>query len=145
MRNILGVDPGANAIGIAEYVHEGQTVQFHVLGPDTAALELRALLTRYRDRESRAPAGALLFSCNGRGMNLYGSPDHDTHLFHDVLGRDIPLGGFFCAGEIGPVGAQTYLHGMTSSFGIIRPAQTQTPPKPVARARKIPVSETRNG
>ena len=147
IRNVIGVDPKANAIGVAEYVHEGQTVQFHLLGADSAALELRQMLTRYRDRETVAPAGALLFSCNGRGTNLYGAPDHDSSLFHEIVGREVPLAGFFCAGEIGPVGGQTYVHGMTSSFGIIRPASSQRPGARAAQAtQKIFLPrETRRG
>jgi small ligand-binding sensory domain FIST len=56
----------------------------------------------------------------GRGQNLYGQPDHDTNLFQEVL-APIPLGGFFCNGEIGQVGGTTFLHGYTSSFGLFRP------------------------
>ena len=63
------------------------------------------------------PAGALLFSCLGRGTYLYGEPDHDTHAFRYDLGA-VPLGGFFCNGEIGPVQGSTFLHGYTSAFGL---------------------------
>ena len=65
------------------------------------------------------PRGALLFSCLGRGENLYGKPDHDSNAFAAKF-VGVPLGGFFCNGEIGPVGATTYLHGFTSCFGIFR-------------------------
>ena len=147
IRNVLGIDPKANAIAIAAVVEAGQTVQFHLVGADSAALELRQLLTRYRERESAPPAGALLFSCNGRGTNLYGSPDHDSNLFHEIVGREVPLAGFFCAGEIGPVAGQTYVHGMTSSFGIIRPASSQNPAPRVAEAaqRILIPRESRRG
>ena len=40
--------------------------------------------------------------------------------FRDKLG-DVPLGGCFCNGEIGPVSGTTFLHGYTSSFGLFRP------------------------
>ena len=79
------------------------------------------MLNRYKDEENSQNArGALLFSCLGRGQDLYGKPNHDSDMFRDKLG-DIPLGGFFCNGEIGPVGNATFLHGYTSSFGIFRP------------------------
>ena len=68
------------------------------------------------------PAGALLFSCTGRGAGLFGRPDHDTGLFEDALGP-AALGGFFCNGEIGPVGGRTFLHGYTSAFALFRPAR----------------------
>jgi len=55
----------------------------------------------------------------GRGEGLYGEPNFDSHLFNRYI-RDIPLSGFFCGGEIGPVGNSTFLHGYTSVFGICR-------------------------
>ena len=64
--------------------------------------------------------GALIFSCLGRGKYLFGKPDHDTGMFKQQIG-EIPLTGFFCNGEIGPVAGNTYIHGYTSSFGIISP------------------------
>jgi small ligand-binding sensory domain FIST len=53
-------------------------------------------------------------------MNLYGVPDHDTRALHHRWPA-VPVGGFFCSGEIGPVGGTTYLHGYTSSFGLFVP------------------------
>jgi len=124
IRNIVGMDPKAGALGIGEILREGQIVQFHLRDALTSAEELAYLLTRYAETEGRGnPNGALLFSCLGRGMYLYGQPDHDTKLFRGAVG-DVPLGGFFCNGEIGPVSGTTYLHGYTSSFGIFRPRQS---------------------
>lgn len=121
IRNIVGMDTRAGALAVGERLREGQIVQFHLRDALTSAEDLSALVCRYRDdeRDSRV-AGALLFSCLGRGMYLYGRPDHDTEIFRNVLG-EIPLGGFFCNGEIGPVQGTTYLHGYTSSFGLFRP------------------------
>jgi hypothetical protein len=47
----------------------------------------------------------------------------------------VPLTGFFCNGEIGPVGGTTFLHGYTSSFALIgrrsmRPEPFRPPFKP---------------
>ena len=64
-------------------------------------------------------AGGLLFSCQGRGLYLYGVPDHDTKVFQKKFGN-IPLSGFFCNGEVGPVHNTTYIHGYTSCFGLFR-------------------------
>ena len=87
---------------------------------DTSAEDLRLALASYRSAAGdRSPAGVLLFSCTGRGRHLYGQVDHDTGIFDELVGS-MPLGGFFCNGEIGPVASTTYLHGYTSSFAIFR-------------------------
>ena len=118
VRNIIGMDGRTGAMAIGELLHEGQRVQFHLRDAITSSEDLANLLNRY-DAGSRSE-GALLFSCLGRGEHLYGQPDHDTNMFRDKLGP-LPLGGFFCNGEIGPVSGSTFLHGYTSSFGIFRP------------------------
>jgi len=116
IRNVMGIDGKTGALVVSTLVRDGMVVQFHLRDADTSAADLDALLARYRG----APAGALLFSCLGRGMHLYGAPDHDTDAFRRRAG-DVPLGGFFCNGEIGPVHGTTYLHGYTSAFGLFRP------------------------
>jgi len=55
----------------------------------------------------------------GRGKYLYGVKNHDSDTFREMV-ADVPLTGFFCNGEIGPVGGTTFLHGYTSSFGLFR-------------------------
>lgn len=121
IRNVMGMDDRSGSLAIGEMLKEGQLVQFHLRDADTSAQDLAAVLERYAgdNRENRVH-GALLFSCLGRGQYLYGRPNHDTDLFRDKLGA-VPLGGFFCNGEIGPVSGTTFLHGYTSSFGIFRP------------------------
>ena len=121
IRNVAGMDPNTGTLAIGEMLKEGQLVQFHLRDADTSAEDLTAVLERYAiDNRENDVHGALLFSCLGRGQYLYGRPNHDTDLFHEKLGR-VPLGGFFCNGEIGPVSGTTFLHGYTSSFGIFRP------------------------
>lgn len=119
MRNILGVDPRGGAIAIGDRIRPGQRIQFHLRDARTSEEDLELLLQRYQsdDRHSTDAAGALLFSCLGRGKQLYGKPDFDSQLFRRYI-ENIPLGGFFCNGEIGPVGGNTFLHGYTSVFGI---------------------------
>ena len=121
VRNVVGMDQSTGALSIGEMLKEGQLVQFHLRDAETSKDDLQAALTRYADehRENDIP-GALLFSCLGRGQYLYGRPNHDTDIFREKLG-DVPLGGFFCNGEIGPVSGTTFLHGYTSSFGLFRP------------------------
>lgn len=121
IRNVMGMDDRSGALAIGEMLKEGQLVQFHLRDAETSAQDLTLALERYAGDNRENPIhGALLFSCLGRGQYLYGRPNHDTDLFRDKLGS-APLGGFFCNGEIGPVGGVTFLHGYTSSFGIFRP------------------------
>ncbi len=121
IRNVVGMDQESGSLAIGEMLKEGQLVQFHLRDSETSTHDLQAVLSRYasENRENEIP-GALLFSCLGRGEFLYGRPNHDTDVFRDNLG-EIPLGGFFCNGEIGPVSGTTFLHGYTSSFGLFRP------------------------
>ena len=121
VRNVVGMDQSTGALAIGEMLKEGQLVQFHLRDAETSTDDLQAVLTRYANehRENDIP-GALLFSCLGRGQYLYGKPNHATDMFREKLG-DVPLGGFFCNGEIGPVSGTTFLHGYTSSFGLFRP------------------------
>ncbi|MCI0815728.1 MAG: FIST C-terminal domain-containing protein, partial [Chloroflexi bacterium] len=118
IRNVVGMDPQRGVLAVGAQLREGQLVQFHVRDADTSAEDLRLALASYRSAAGdRSPAGVLLFSCTGRGRHLYGQVDHDTGIFDELVGS-MPLGGFFCNGEIGPVASTTYLHGYTSSFAI---------------------------
>lgn len=119
IRNLLGIDGKSGAIAVGAALRTGMVVQFHLRDATTSAQDLDAVLGRHAEGSARRPAGALLFSCLGRGVHLYGTPDHDTATFHRHLGP-VPLGGFFCNGEIGPVHGSTFLHGYTSAFGLFR-------------------------
>ncbi|NEQ20764.1 MAG: hypothetical protein F6K28_16325 [Microcoleus sp. SIO2G3] len=121
IRNLLGVDPRVGAIAIGDRVRPGQRIQFHLRDARTSEEDLELLLQHYQkeDRYTPGAAGALMFSCLGRGERLYGKPDFDSQLFRRYL-NNIQLAGFFCNGEIGPVGGTTFLHGYTSVFGICR-------------------------
>jgi small ligand-binding sensory domain FIST len=116
IRNIIGMDSARGALAVGAVLRDNIVVQFHLRDARTSADDLEAMLSRFRVGH---PQGALLFSCLGRGAQLYGSADHDTNAFRRALG-DVSLGGFFCNGEIGPVHGTTFLHGYTSSFGLFR-------------------------
>jgi small ligand-binding sensory domain FIST len=118
IRGVIGADPESGAMALGDEVEVGQTVQFHVRDADSADQDLRETL----DRElaglgGRRAAGALLFTCNGRGSRLFPEPDHDAALLAKLLG-DVPVAGFFCAGELGPVGGKNFLHGFTASIAL---------------------------
>ncbi len=116
IRNIGGVQRDTGALAAGATFEDYQVVQFHLRDARTSSEDLDTMLARH----GAAPSGALLFSCLGRGEGLYGTPNHDSDAFHRALGDDVPLGGFFCNGEIGPVRGRTHLHGYTSCFGLFR-------------------------
>jgi small ligand-binding sensory domain FIST len=121
IRNLLGVDPRVGAIAIGANIRPGQRIQFHLRDARTSAEDLELLLQGYHKEASNTEnaAGAVMFSCLGRGAGLYGKPNFDSQLFRRYLNNS-QLSGFFCNGEIGPVGGNTFLHGYTSVFGICR-------------------------
>lgn len=118
IRNVLGADRNSGIIAIGDFVRAGQTMQFHVRDAATADEDMRQLLQR--SRAAGPPAGGLIFSCNGRGTRLFPAPCHDVKTVLDLL-PGTPLAGFFAAGEIGPVGGRTFLHGHTASMVLFRP------------------------
>ncbi len=124
VRNLLGLDPDTGALWVGAELEPNSILQFHLRDAATSAADLDRQLQRFVARGlADGAAGALMFSCVGRGEGLYGRPDHDTAVFRRHAG-DVPLAGFFGNGEIGPIGGSTYVHGHTSSFGVIRPKRT---------------------
>jgi small ligand-binding sensory domain FIST len=120
IRNLLGVDPRVGAIAIGANIRPGQRIQFHLRDARTSEEDLELLLQGYQKESNTNDApGALMFSCLGRGEKLYGKPNFDSQLLRRYL-NTTHMGGFFCNGEIGPVGGSTFLHGYTSVFGICR-------------------------
>lgn len=118
IRNLIGADGGSGAMAVGALLQPTTVIQFHLRDAKTSAEDLEALLERHRrEHPGSEPSGSLVFSCLGRGRHLYGRPDHDTDAFRRHLGQ-VPLGGFFCNGEIGPVRGTTFLHGYTSVFGL---------------------------
>ena len=71
--------------------------------------------------QERAPDGALMFSCLGRGERLFGEPGHDSRVIEQHLGA-VPMGGFFGNGELGPVGGGSWLHKYTTVLACFRSA-----------------------
>ncbi len=124
IRGVIGVDRHSGAGAIADYIKSGQTVQFHIRDAQTAAEDLNELLSAQQAKMNKQkPKGALVFSCNGRGENLFRQPHHDIQIIQKFLGP-IPAAGFFCAGEIGPVCQNNFLHGFTSSIALFYPSSS---------------------
>lgn len=118
IRNVVGIDPKQGTIAVADLIRAGQTIQFHVRDAETADEDLRLLLDAQQLRES-PPFAGLLFTCNGRGGRLFPEPHHDARLIRERLAH-LPLAGFFAAGEIGPIGSQSFQHGHTASLALFR-------------------------
>lgn len=118
IRNLIGLEPRKNALVVGAHVRPGQAVQFHLRDAQASAEDLVRMLDRYESTGAR-PEGCLLFSCLGRGEYLYKVPNHDSGEFRRRF-PEVALGGFFCNGEIGPVGPTSYLHGYTSCFAMFR-------------------------
>ena len=117
VRPVIGADPEAGAVAIGEQVRVGQTVRLQVRDGASADADLReSLRLGNRALGDAGPAGALLFTCNGRGSHMFEIPDHDAGAVEDALGA--ATGGFFCAGEIGPVGGRNFLHGFTATLAL---------------------------
>jgi len=118
VRNLLGGDPGSGVLAVGALPRMGQTIQFQRRDAAAASEDLNELLARAKKNLAGAEIyGGCLFCCNGRGKNLFGRPSHDAELVQAHFG---PTGvaGFFCNGEIGPVGEKNFLHGFTASVAL---------------------------
>jgi small ligand-binding sensory domain FIST len=117
VRPIVGADRASGSVATGEAVRVGQTVRLHVRDAVSADEDLRsALRDQVEALGDAGAAGALLFTCNGRGSHMFDVPDHDAGTLQDALGA--PAAGFFCAGEIGPVGGRNFLHGFTATIAV---------------------------
>jgi small ligand-binding sensory domain FIST len=117
VRPIIGVDSDSGSLAVGERVRVGQTVRMQIRDGTSADEDLRdALGAQLEALDPVRPAGALLFTCNGRGSHMFDAPHHDATAIEDALG--VPAGGFFCAGEIGPVGGRNFLHGFTATMAV---------------------------
>jgi small ligand-binding sensory domain FIST len=118
VRNIIGGDPQSGALSVGALPRQGQTMQFQRRDADAATEDMTALLDRLsRQLAGRAVYGGCLCTCNGRGHRLFGHPNHDAGLVQEKLGP-LELAGFFCNGEIGPIGEKNFLHGYTASLAV---------------------------
>jgi small ligand-binding sensory domain FIST len=116
VRNLLGADPQTGAVAIGARARSGQTLQYQLRDRNSAHDDLIELAT-VNGLQGCAPFASLVFSCNGRGQRFFGVPNHDAATLAEIFGP-VPSAGFFCNGEIGPVGRASYLHGYTASVAL---------------------------
>jgi small ligand-binding sensory domain FIST len=118
VRNLIGGDPNSGVLAVGALPRAGQTMQFHRRDAAAATEDMGELLERAKKKLGGATIyGGCLCCCNGRGKSLFGTPNHDAELVQNGLGP-FGLAGFFCNGEIGPVGEKNYLHGFTASLAL---------------------------
>jgi small ligand-binding sensory domain FIST len=121
IRGVISIDEESGAIAIGDSVMDGQIIQFHLRDAVTAQEDLEMMLIPQMFRDG--PSGALLFTCNGRGTRLYDRPNGDVSVIQKNI-QDTPLAGFFCAGEIGPIGDVNFIHGETATLVLFRQAES---------------------
>jgi small ligand-binding sensory domain FIST len=117
IRNILGADPQIGALAVGAYPRIGQTVQFQIRDSKSAHQDMVEGARNIAERGIR-PWANLLFSCAGRGQGLFGISSHDAVTLAESLGAS-PLAGFFCNGEIGPIGSRSFLHGYSAAAAVL--------------------------
>lgn len=118
VRGLVGADPDAGALAVGAAVRPGQVMRLHARDAGSADEDLRESLALVETAlGGEPPAGALAFTCNGRGRGMFGTADHDAGLLKSGLGG-APAAGFFAAGEIGPVGGSSFLHGFTATVAV---------------------------
>jgi small ligand-binding sensory domain FIST len=116
VRNLLGADPQTGAVAIGARARTGQTLQYQLRDKITAHADLLEL-AKINGLKGCKPFASLVFSCNGRGQRFFGIPNHDASTLAEIFGP-VPSAGFFCNGEIGPIGNASYLHGYTASVAL---------------------------
>ena len=132
VRHIIGLDPARAGVAVADVVTEGMELAFCQRNVQAARADLMRVCTEIREElepqeqaletaaalaaseaeaaphEARGIAGAIYVSCTGRGGAHFGAPSAELQIIRRALG-DVPLVGFFAAGEI----ARHHLYGYT--------------------------------
>jgi small ligand-binding sensory domain FIST len=144
VRHLVGLDPGRQAVAVADVVTPGMRLAFCTRDVHAARRDLVRICSEIREELSpdldlspaqqpvprdgalatgayatglpgaaprpraRTIDGALYVSCTGRGGPHFGGPSAELKIIEHALG-DVPLVGFFAAGEI----ARHHLFGYT--------------------------------
>jgi len=116
IRNLIGGDPQAGVLAVGALPRVGQTLQFQLRDRASADAEMRHLLDEVKVSGAN-PFASLVFSCTGRGRHLFGEPHHDARVLAETVG-DHASAGFFCNGEIGPVGGHNFIHGYSAAMAL---------------------------
>jgi small ligand-binding sensory domain FIST len=136
VRHLVGLDPARRGIAIADHATVGQTLAFCRRDTEAARRDLVRICSEIREEvepevgavhttvpggeppalaPGRGIAGAIYVSCSGRGGPHFGAPSAELAIVRRALG-DVPLAGFFAAGEI----ARHHLYGYTGVLTVFR-------------------------
>jgi small ligand-binding sensory domain FIST len=123
VRHLIGLDPGRRGVAVSDRLQEGMQLAFcqrnvqaaradlmrvcaeirEELEPQEMAVEaanaLQASEAEAAPHPARGIAGAIYVSCTGRGGPHFGGASAELQIIRRALG-DVPLVGFFAAGEI---------------------------------------------
>jgi small ligand-binding sensory domain FIST len=132
VRHIIGLDPTRRGVAIADTAEAGMRMTFCRRNAQAARADLMRVCAEVREElepqeqtlataravaageaeaaphPARRIAGAVYVSCSGRGGPHFGAPGAELQIVRHALG-DVPLVGFFAAGEI----ARHHLYGYT--------------------------------
>jgi small ligand-binding sensory domain FIST len=141
VRHIIGLDPVRRGVAIAERIEAGMSMAFcqrhaqaaradltricaeirEELEPEEMSLPLATAMASREAMSTPSPArriaGAVYVSCTGRGGAHFGGPSAELQIVRHALG-DVPLVGFFAAGEI----ARHHLYGYTGVLTVFTEA-----------------------
>jgi small ligand-binding sensory domain FIST len=118
IRGVIGADPRSGIIAVGAMPRPGQTTQFQRRDAAAATEDMLAILQRARKHlANKTIYGACLCNCTGRGIRLFSSANHDAKLVQQFI-EPPGMIGFFCNGEIGPIGNRNFLHGYTASLAV---------------------------
>lgn len=134
VRHLIGLDPGRQAVAVADLVEPGMKLAFCARDVQAARRDLVRICTEIREEveapselaaagDTPAPAargrirGAIYVSCAGRGGPHFGAPSAELQIVRHALG-DVPLAGFFAGGEI----ARHHLYGYTGVLTVFTAA-----------------------
>jgi len=140
VRHLIGLDTTRRGIAIADVAQPGTRLAFCTRDAEAARRDLMRICAEIREetepevlpvaaaqalRDGGVPsgfgplahgiAGALYVSCCGRGGPHFGAPSAELAIVRHALG-DVPLAGFFAAGEI----AHRHVYGYTGVLTVFK-------------------------
>lgn len=103
----MAFDRQTGSVAFAGAVPEGATVQITMAATDQIVEGAQASIAEALAAfpSGARPDGALLFSCATRKYLMGMRAGREIELVRGVLGATVPVGGFYCLGEIAPMGA----------------------------------------